>query len=68
MNLELKSQPKLNTHNHECLVKFSDQKTQPIGQSKTQTESEENLFFENRCPSFYSLYLPFCDLFIDVPP
>ena len=43
-----KSQPKLNTHNEECLVKFSDQKTQGIGRSKTQTESEQNRFSENK--------------------
>jgi len=27
-NLRLKSQPKLNTHNNECLVRISDQNTQ----------------------------------------
>jgi len=36
-NLGLKSQPKLNTHNDECLVKISGKKTQAIRRSKSQT-------------------------------
>ena len=39
MNLGLKSQPKHNRHNEECLVKNSDQNTQGVRCSKSQTES-----------------------------
>jgi len=60
----LKSKPKLKKHNDECLGKFSDQKAQGIGRSKTQTESEQNGSLKTKCPSFSSLYLQFCDLFM----
>jgi len=42
MNLGLKSQPKLNRQNDECLVQISDQNTQGVRRSKSQTESEQN--------------------------
>jgi len=58
-NLGLKSQSKLNTHNDECLVKFSDQKTQGIGRSKTQTESEQNRFSENEMSWLFFPISPF---------
>jgi len=41
-NLGLKSQPKLNRLNDERLVKISDQNTQGVRRSKSQTESEQN--------------------------
>ena len=68
MNLGFKSLPKLNTQNDECLVKFSDQKTQGIGRSKTQTENEQNRFSENKMSWLFFPISPFCDLFMDVPP
>ena len=46
MNLVLKSQPKLNTHNN--LEKILDQKTQGIGRSKTQINNEQNRFSKNK--------------------
>jgi len=55
----LKSQPKLNTDNDECLVKFSDQKTQGIGCSKIQTESEQNRFSENKMSWIFFPISPF---------
>jgi len=42
MNLGLKSQPKLNWHCDERLVKITDQNTQGVWRSKSQTESEQN--------------------------
>jgi len=66
--MRLKSQPKLNTHNYECLVKISDQKTQGIGRSKTHTESEQNRFFENKMSCLFFPVSSFCEFFMDVPP
>jgi len=36
----LKTQQKLNRHSDECLVKISEQNTQGVRRSKSQTESE----------------------------
>jgi len=47
-NLGLKSQPKLSRHSEECLVKISDQNTQGVRRSKSQTEGEQNWFSENK--------------------
>jgi len=44
----LKSQPKLNRHSDERLVKISEQNTQGVRGSKSQTESEQNWFSENK--------------------
>jgi len=63
----LKSHPKLNTQNYECLVKFSDQKTKGIGCSKTHTESEQNRFSENKMSWLFFPISHFYDLFMDVP-
>ena len=63
-----KSQQKLNRHNHGYLVRISDQNTQGVWRSKSQTESEQNRFSENKT-SWHSFPVSsFCDLFIDVPP
>jgi len=48
MNLGLKSKPKLDRHNDEYLEKNSDQNTQWVRRRKSQTESEQNLFSENK--------------------
>jgi len=41
-NLGLKSQPKPNRYSDEHLVNISDQNTQGVRRSKSQTESEQN--------------------------
>jgi len=64
----LKSRQKLNTRNDECLIKFSNQKTQGIERSETQIESEQNRFSENKMFWLFFPISPFCDLFRDVPP
>ena len=68
MNLGLKSQQKLNRHSDECLVKISDQNTQGVRRSKSQTEGEQNWFSENKTSWLFLLIFSFCDSFIDVPP
>ena len=40
----LKTQPKLSRHGEERLVKISDQNTQGVRRSKSQTEGEKNSF------------------------
>jgi len=47
-NLGLKSQSILNKHSDERLVKISDQNTQGVRCSKSQTESEQNWFSKNK--------------------
>ena len=39
-----------------------------VGRSKTQTESEQNWFSENRVSWLFSPVSSFCDLFMDLPP
>jgi len=67
-SLGLKSQPKLNRHNDERLVKISDQNKQGVRRSKSQTESEQNRFLENKTSWLYFPVSFFCDFFMDVPP
>jgi len=64
----LKSQPKLNRHSEERLVKISDQNTQGIRRGKSQIEREQNWFSENKTSWFFFLVSSFCDLFMDVHP
>ena len=64
----LKSQPKLNRHSEERLVKFLDQNTQGVRRSMSQTESEQNWFFENKMSRLFSPLSSFGDLFMDSPP
>ena len=64
----LKSQPKLNGHIDECLVKILEQNTQGVRRSKSQTESEQNRFSENKTSWLFFPVSSFCDLFMDVPP
>jgi len=59
---------KLSRHRDEGLVKISDQNTQGVRCSKSQTESEQNLFSKNKTSWLFSPVSSFCDLFIDVPP
>ena len=66
MSLGLKSSPKHNVHNDECLVKISDQNTQGVRRSKSQTEREQ--FFENKMSWLFFPVSSFCDSFMDVPP
>jgi len=68
MNLELKSQPKLNRHSDERLVKISDQNTQGVRCSKSQTESKQNWFSENKISWLFFPVSSFCDSFMDVRP
>ena len=67
-SLGLKSQPKLNRHNDECLVEISDQNIQGVRCSKSETESEQNRFSENKTSWLFFLVSSFCGLFMDVPP
>jgi len=66
MSLELKSQPILNRHNDECLVKLSDQNTQGVRRSKSHIESEQNQFSKNQTSWLFLPISSFCDLFMDV--
>ena len=68
MNLGLKSQPKLSRHGEERLVKISDQNTQGVRRSKSQTDGEQNWFSENKTSWLFSPVSSFCDFFMDVPP
>ena len=47
-NLGLKSHPKLNSHSYERLVQISDQNTQRVRCSKSQTEIAQNWFSESK--------------------
>ena len=68
MNLGLKSLPKLNRHNDKCVLKVSDENTQGVRRSKSQTESEENSFPKTkRLSLIFFLVCSFCDSFMDVP-
>jgi len=62
-----KSQPKLNRHSDECLVKIWDRNTQKVRRSRSQTESEQNWFSENKTSLLFLPVSSFCDLFMDVP-
>ena len=66
--MEIKSQPKLNGHNFECLVKNTDPNTQGVRRSKSQTQSEQNWFSENKTSWLFFPVYSFCDLFMDVHP
>jgi len=68
MDLGLKCRPKLNRHTDERLVKISDQNTQGVRRSKSQSKSEQNWFSKNRMSQFFFPVSSFCDLFTDVPP
>jgi len=68
MNLGLKSQPKLNRHSDERLVKISYQNTQGVRHSKSQTETEQNCFSENKTSCLFFPVSSFCDSFMNVPP
>jgi len=58
----------LSRHSDERLVKVSDQNTQGVRRSKSQTESEQNWFSENETSWLFYLVSSFCDLFMDMPP
>jgi len=47
---------------------MSDQNTRRVGQSKSQTEREQNWFSENRASWLFTDVSSFCDLFMVVPP
>ena len=64
----LKSQPKLNRISNERLVKISDQNTQGVRRDKSQTESEQNWFSENKTSWLFFPVCCFCVLFMDIPP
>ena len=66
--MELKYQPKLNRHSDERLVKFLDQIILGLRRSKSQTENEQNWFFENKTSWLYFPVSSFCDSFMEVPP
>jgi len=67
-NLGLKSHPKLSRHGEERLVRISDQNTQGVRRSMSQTEGEQNWFSKNKTSWFFSPVPYFCDYFMDVPP
>jgi len=67
-NLGLKSQPKLNRHSEERLVKISYQNTQGVRRSKSQNKSEQNWFSENKTSRLFVPVSSFSDSFMDVPP
>jgi len=67
-NLRLKSQPKLSRHTEERLVKISDQNTQGVRRSKSQTEGEQNWSSENKTSWLFSPVSSFCDFLLEVPP
>ena len=64
----LKCTPKLSTHSEECLVKISDQNTQGVRRSNSQTQSEQNWCSENKTSWLFYPVSSFCDFFMDVPP
>jgi len=67
-NLGLKSTPKLSRHSEQCLVKISDQNTQGVRRSNSQTQSEQNWFSENKSSWLFYPVSSFCDFFMDVSP
>jgi len=67
-NLGHISQLKLNRHSDERLVKYSDQNTQGVSRSKSQTESEQNWFSKNKTSWLFFPISSFCDSFMDLPP
>jgi len=67
-NLGLTPQPKLNRHSDDCLVIISDQNTQGVRRSKSQTESDQNRFSENKRSWLFFPVSSFCDSIMDVPP
>ncbi len=60
--------PKVNRHSDERLVKISDQNTQGRRCSESQTESEQNWFFENKTSWLFFPVSSFCDFFMEVTP
>ena len=68
MILGLKSQPKLNRHIDDCLVKISVQNTQGVRRSKSHFESAQNRFSENKTSWVFFPVSSFCDFYMDVPP
>jgi len=64
----VKSHAKLNRHNDECLGKPSYQNTQGVRRTKSQTESDQNWFSENKTSWIFFPVSSFHDLFMDVPP
>ena len=59
----LKSQSKQSRHSDKRLVKISDQNTQGERCSKSQTESEQNWFSENKMTWLFSPVSSFCNFF-----
>jgi len=47
---------------------MSNQNTQGVRRSKSQAESEQNWFSENKTSWLYFPVSSLCDLFMDVPP
>ena len=47
---------------------MSDQNTQGVRGTKSQTESEQNWFSENKTSWLFFPVSSFCDSFIDLPP
>jgi len=66
--LGLTSQPKLNRHDDECLVKITYQNTHGVRRNKSQTESEQHRFSENKTSWLFFPVSSLSDLFMDVPP
>jgi len=64
----VKSQLKLNGHREELLVNISDKNTWGVRHGKSQTESEQNWFSENKTSWLFFPVSSFSDSFMDVPP
>jgi len=64
----LKSEAKLNRHSDKPLEKISDQNSQGVRRGKSQTESEQSWFSENKTSWLFFPLFSFCDSFMDVPP
>jgi len=59
---------KLIRYSDERLEKISDQNTQGVRRSKSQTESEQNWFSENKTSWLFYPVSSFCDFFMDMLP
>jgi len=66
--MELQSQQNVNRHSDEHLLKISNQNTEGRRRSKSQTESEQNWFSENKTSWLFFPISSFCDFFMDMPP
>jgi len=67
-NLGFKYHPNFKRHSDKRLVKISDRNTQGVRHSKSQAESEQSRFSDNKTSWIFIPVYPFCDSFMDVSP